>query len=267
MNVSGDDVVVANSRIHDIADDGVVVGGNTNFTFEGNEIDSLYGCGTDGGCGMCDNGHSDGLEIYAVTNSRFVGNYAHDIASTATFFFGNWADELGDGPDDYCENILIANNVLYNPETGFVIYLEDVRGVELYHNTIWGQHQGAYGGLAVGVNVMGLVMVNNAILSVNYAHLGSTFDAAEHRGDYNLFGKSLGQWEDAANDIVANDPGFVGIGDGDAAKVDGAVAADFAPESTSPLRGAGTSDAAHPLPMTDFSGAPRGSPPTLGAFE
>lgn len=267
MNVSGDDVVVAANRIHDIADDGVVVGGNVNFTFEGNEIDSLFGCGTDGGCGMCDNGHSDGLEIYAVRNSRFVGNFAHDIASTSTFFFGNWADELGDGPNDYCENIVIANNVLYNPETGFVIYLEDVRSVSLYHNTIWGQHQGAYGGLAVGVNVTGLVMVNNAILSVNYAHLDSTFDAAEHRGDYNLFGKSLGQWEDAAHDIVENDPGFVGIGDGDASKLEGVVATDFAPEAASPLRGAGTSDVAYPLPTTDFSGTARGSPPTLGAFE
>jgi hypothetical protein len=216
---------------------------------------------------MCDNGHSDGIEIYAVTDSRFIGNYAHDIASTATFFFGNWADELGDGPNDYCENILIANNVLYNPETGFVIYLEDVRGVELYHNTIWGQHQGAYGGLAVGVNVSGLRMVNNAILSVNHAHLMSTFDSAEHQGDYNLFGKSNGQWEESANDIVDNDPGFVGVGDGDADKVEGAIATDFAPEPTSPLKGAGTSDTAHPLPTTDFLGMPRGSPPSLGAFE
>ena len=267
MVVEGDNVTVAGSRIHDIADDGVVVGGSTNLSFEGNEIDSLMGCGTDGGCGMCDNGHSDGIEIYAVTNSRFIGNYAHDIASTATFFFGNWADTLGAGPDDYCENILIANNVLYNPETGFVIYLEDVRGVELYHNTIWGQHQGAFGGLAVGVDVTGLRMVNNAILSVNYSHLMSTFDAAEHQGDFNLFGKSNGQWEEADNDIVANDPGFVGIGDGDADDVPGAVATDFAPEPMSPLKGAGTNDTAYPLPTTDFSGAMRGSPPSIGAFE
>jgi hypothetical protein len=268
MIVDGDDVTVAGSRIHDIADDGVVVGGSRNFTFEGNEIDSLYGCGTDADCnGPCDNGHSDGIELYDVHDSRFDSNYAHDIASTSTFFFGNWADELGDGPSEYCENILLVNNVLYNPETGFVIYLEDVRGVTLLHNTIWGQHQGAYGGLAVGVNVSGLTLVSNAILSVNYAHLGSSFDAAEHHGDYNLFGKSLGQWRDAAHDIVANDPGFVGLGNGDAPKVDGAVPADFAPETTSALRGAGTSDTAYALPSVDFSGAPRGSPPTIGAFE
>jgi hypothetical protein len=95
----------------------------------------------------------------------------------------------------------------------------------------------------------------------------STYDAAEHQGDFNLFGKSNGQWEEADNDIVANDPGFVGIGDGDADKVDGAVATDFAPEAMSPLKGAGTSDAAYPLPTTDFLGAPRGSRPTIGAFE
>ncbi|HEX6766568.1 MAG TPA: right-handed parallel beta-helix repeat-containing protein [Polyangiaceae bacterium] len=267
MNVSGNGVTVAESHVHDIADDGVVVGGNTGFVFEGNEIDSLFGCGTDSDCGLCDNGHSDGLEIYAVHDSRFARNYAHDIASTSTFFFGNWADELGDGPADYCENIRLENNVLYNPDTGFVIYLEDVRGVTLVHNTIWGKHDGAYGGLAVGVNVSGLTLVNNVILSVNYSHLMSTFDAAEHHGDYNLFGKSLGQWHDAAHDLVANDPGFVGIGNGDAPKLDGAVPGDFAPEAASPLRGAGTSDAAYELPTTDFSGAPRGSPPTIGAFE
>ena len=268
MVVNGDDVTVAGSRIHDIADDGVVVGGSTNFTFEGNEIDSLFGCGTDAGCtGPCDNGHSDGIEIFDVHDSRFVGNYAHDIASTSTFFFGNWADELGDGPSEYCENILLANNVLYNPDTGFVIYLEDVRSVTLVHNTIWGQHQGAYGGLAVGVNVSGLDLINNVILSVNYAHLGSTFDPAEHRGDYNVFGKSLGQWQNAAHDVVANDPGFAGIGNGDAPKLEGARPADFMPEATSPLEGAGTADATVALPTSDFSGAPRGSPPTIGAFE
>lgn len=48
---------------------------------------------------------------------------------------------------------MLANNVLYNPDTGFVIYLEDVRGVELYNNTIWGKHDGRYGGMAIGTNV------------------------------------------------------------------------------------------------------------------
>jgi hypothetical protein len=267
MEVSGDDVTVLESHVHDIADDGVVVGGNERFVFEGNEIDSLFGCGTDGGCGPCDNGHSDGIEIYAIHDAVFARNYAHDIASTSTFFFGNWADELGDGPNDYCENVRIENNVLYNPDTGFVIYLEDVRGVTLFHNTIWGQHQGAYGGLAVGVNVSGLEMVNNAILSINTMHLMSAFDAGKHHDDYNLFGKDTGQWTEGAHDLVENDPGFVGIGDGDAPKLDGATAEDFLPELTSPLKHAGTNDSAYDLPSTDFLGVPRGSPPSIGAFE
>jgi hypothetical protein len=267
MQISGTSVTVSGNRIHDAADDGVVVGGSDDFVFEGNEIDSLRGCGTDGDCGPCDNGHSDGLEIYAVTNSRFVGNFAHDIESTSTFFFGNWADTLGDGPADYCENILIANNILYNPETGFVMYIEDARGVRLLHNTIWGGHQGAYGGLAIGVDVTGLELFNNIILSVNYSHLGSTFDPAEHTGDHNVFGKSLGQWTDAPNDVVANDPEFSGIPDGDGAEVDGARPADFTPSTSSPAQGAGASDASLSLPAVDFFGTPRGSPPTAGAIE
>ena len=117
------------------------------------------------------------------------------------------------------------------------------------------------------MNVSGLDLVNNAILSVNYAHLGSTFDAAEHRGDYNLFGKSLGQWQDAAHDRVANDPGFVGIGNGDAPKLEGAAPPISRPKRRVCSRAAGTSDATVTLPTHDFSGAPRGSPPTIGAFE
>jgi len=266
MEISGDDVVVSGNHVHDIADDGVVVGGNSRLLFEGNEIDRLMGCGTDGGCGPCDNGHSDGLEIYAVHDSDFVGNFAHDIASTSTFFFGNWADELGDGTADYCENILLANNVLYNPDTGFVVYLEDVRGVTLVGNTIWGQHQGRYGGLAVGVNVKGLEIHDNVILSINYEHLMSTFDPAEHHGDHNLFAVKLDQWMDGPHDPIALDPGFTAIPDADADKVPDPKPEDFTPTSASPLVGAGTSDAPR-LPARDFFGALRASPPAIGAIE
>ena len=57
--------------------------------FEGNEVHALYACGTDGGCGPCYNGHSDGLELFDVRR-RSGGNLVHDVRSTATFFFGNW---------------------------------------------------------------------------------------------------------------------------------------------------------------------------------
>ncbi len=124
MSVHGDDVYVEGNRIHDAADDGVSITNSTGVHFNGNRVYALHGCGTDGGCGPCYNGHSDGLEIYDLADSEFVGNMAYDIASTSTFFFGNWADELGDGPNEYCKNILVANNLLYNARHR----LRDVRG-------------------------------------------------------------------------------------------------------------------------------------------
>ena len=36
----------------------------------------------------------------------FENNLVYDVNSTATFFFGNWADSLGGGPSEYCEDIL-----------------------------------------------------------------------------------------------------------------------------------------------------------------
>ncbi len=267
MNVAGNDVVVSGNRIHDAADDGVGVSGSSNFSFTGNEVDHLYGCGTDGGCGPCYNGHSDGIEIYALSDSEFVGNFLHDVASTSTFFFGNWADELGDGPNDYCSNILLANNIMYNPETGFVAYIEDAVGVRLYNNTIWGAHQGAYGGLAVGVNVDDLELVNNVILSVNFAHLTGSFDAAQHHSAYNLFGISLGQWTNDATDFVALDPKFEGIPDADGAKVDNPTPEDFTPQTPSPMRDSGTSDSAYAIPDSDFFGIARDATPNVGAIE
>nr|WP_276603957.1 right-handed parallel beta-helix repeat-containing protein [Nannocystis pusilla] len=206
MSISGDDVVVAGNRIHDAADDGVVAAGLVNLSFTGNVVHALHGCGTDGDCGPCYNGHSDGLELFAVKDSEIVGNMIYDVASTAAVFFGNWADELGMGASEYCENLLLANNILYSPETGFVAYIEDAREVRVLNNVIWGLHQGAYGGLSIGVNVSGLDLYNNAILSINYTHIGGEYDPAEHRGDYNLFGYSLGQWQDGPHDLVAEDP-------------------------------------------------------------
>ncbi len=267
MNVAGNEVVIRGNHIHDAADDGVSVSGSSNLSFEGNEVDHLYGCGTDGGCGPCYNGHSDGLEIYAVQDSEFVGNFLHDVASTSTFFFGNWADELGDGPNDYCSNILLANNLMYNPDTGFVAYIEDAVGVRLYNNTIWGAHQGAYGGLSVGMNVDDLTLVNNVILSINFAHIGGSFDAAQHHSAYNLFGISLGQWTDDATDFVAVDPKFEGIPDADGAKVDNPTPEDFTPQTPSPMRDSGTSDSAYAIPSSDFFGTTRDATPNVGAIE
>lgn len=149
-----------------------------------------------------------------------------------------------------------------------MIYLEDVRGVQVLSNVFWGAHQGAYGGLAVGINVTGLDLYDNAIVSINYDHLGSTYDPAEHRGDYNLFAVSNGDWQEGPNDIVAIDAGFAGIPDADGAAVMDPSPADFTPVDGSPLVGAGwIGDADIPIPSTDFFGTQRSDPPNIGAIE
>ena len=268
IGVSGDDVVVADDDVHDAADDGVVVSGSSRFSFVGNRVHALHGCGTDGGCGPCYNGHSDGLEIYAVKDSEFVGNVAWDIESTSTFFFGNWADELGDGEADYCSNVVVANNLLYNPRTGFVMYVEDAAGVRLYDNVIWGLHQGRYGGLSLGTHVRDLEMWNNVILSINFEHVGGVYDAAEHRGDYNLVGVDIGQYPLGAHDLVAGDAGFAGIPDMDGAEVSDPTPEDLTPAAGSPLFDAGYGgDATILIPPTDFFGRPRDADPNIGAIE
>ena len=268
MGISGDDVVVAANRIHDAADDGVVMSGLVNLSFAGNIVHTLHGCGTDGDCGPCYNGHSDGLELFDVKNSEIVGNMIYGITSTSAVFFGNWADELGMGPAEYCEDVLLANNILYSPGTGFVAYIEDARGIQVLHNVMWGLHQGAYGGLSIGTHVADLDIYNNAILSINYKHIGGTYDPAQHRGDYNLFAYSLGQWQDGPHDVVAADPKFAAIPGGEGPAVDAPQAADFAPQVDSPLRDAGfAGDADIVLPAVDYFGAPRNETPNLGAIE
>lgn len=268
MSISGDDVVVAGNRIHDAADDGVSMAGLVNLSFVGNVVHALHGCGTDGDCGPCYNGHSDGLELYDVADSEIVGNMVYDVRSTAAVFFGNWADELGMGPSEYCENLLLANNIFYSPDTGFAVYIEDARGIRVVHNVIWGLHQGAYGGLSLGTHLEHLELYNNVILSINYDHIGGQYDPAEHRGDYNLFAYSLGQWQDGPHDVVAVDPVFAAIPGGE-----GPAVADPAPDAFAPADGSPLRDAAWPgdanivMPATDFFGQPRDDAPNLGAIE
>jgi hypothetical protein len=268
MNAFGDDVTIAGCVIHDAADDGVTISGSSGVRFEGNVIHALHGCGTDGGCGPCYNGHSDGLEIYNLKNSEITGNLIYDVNSTAALFFGNWADELGNGPSEYCENVLLANNLFYSPDTGFVAYIEDSVGVQVFNNVFWGLRQGAYGGLSIGQNVEDLDLYNNAILSINYSHIGGSHDPAEHRGDYNLFGADIGQWPEQANDIIQEDAGFTGIPDINGPEVMNPLPADFTPASGSPLIDAGYGgDATIVIPTTDFFGQPRDMPPNIGAIE
>jgi hypothetical protein len=268
VDITGSEVTLERSEVHDVADDGVSISGATNVRFIGNTVHALHACGTDGGCGPCYNGHSDGIETYNLKGSELVGNFVYDVRSTATLFFGNWADSLGNGPSEYCEDLLIANNVFYAPEVGLVAYIQDAARINVYHNVFWGVRQGSYGGLSVGPNVTDLRLYNNIILSINMAHTNATFNATEHVGDYNLFGVSLGQWQDGPNDIVANDPRFVGISAGDGSPVTNPTPADFALADMSPAIDQGyPGDATIVLPATDFLGRPRDPQPDIGAFE
>lgn len=268
LDLHGVGITVEGCEIHDAADDGVSAAGVRELRFAGNRVHRLHACGTDGGCGPCYNGHSDGLELYDVETSVFDGNLVYDVRSTAAVFFGNWADELGGGPDEYCEDVLLTNNVFYTPETGFAVYFQDVRGLRVYHNVIWGLHQGRYGGLAIGEHATGLEMFNNVILSINYDHIGATYDAAEHRGHHNLFGVSLGQYVDQPGDLVATDPGFAGIPDCDGAPVSDPDPEDFLLTAGSPCVDAGyPGDGSVVLPPADFRGHPRDGAPDIGAME
>ena len=268
LGISGSNVTVEDCEIHDVADDGVSVSGVTGLRFVGNTVHALHACGTDGDCGPCYNGHSDGIETYNVKQSEFVGNFIYDVRSTATFFFGNWADTLGEGPSEYCEEILLANNIFYAPEVGLVAYLQDVAGIDVFQNVFWGVRQGSYGGLSIGPNVTGLRLYNNVILSINTAHTGGAFDAGEHDSDYNLFGVSLGQWTDGPNSLVAADPGFTGIPDLNGAAVTDPTPEDFTPLASSPCVDAGyVGGGGITLPDADFFGALRDADPDLGAIE
>jgi hypothetical protein len=268
MSISGTQIAVEANEIHDAADDGVSISGASFVSFTGNIVHRLHACGTDGGCGPCYNGHSDGIETYNVKHSQFVGNLVYDVRSTATLFFGNWADTLGNGPSEYCEDMLFANNIFYAPEVGLVAYIQDAARVYVYNNVFWGVRQGNYGGLSIGQHVTDLHLYNNVILSINMAHTGATFNANEHHGDYNLFGASLGQWTNGPNDIVAADPGFVAIPGAAGPAVADPTAADFSLKDGSPCVDAGfAGDATIQIPTTDLIGAARDSMPDIGALE
>jgi hypothetical protein len=260
-------VRVANCEIHDVADDGVSISDATGLSFSGNVVHALHACGTDGDCGPCYNGHSDGIEAYHVSQSTFERNFVYDVRSTSTFFFGNWADDLGNGPSDYCSDITLRNNIFYAPEVGLVAYIQDVDGIDVFNNVFWGTHQGGYGGLSVGQHVKGLRLYSNIILSINTDHVMGMFDPNEHHGDYNLFGVSVGQWTESEHDIVALDPGFVGIPDADGAAVLDPKPEDFALDADSMCIGKGEPEDMLPPPSVDFFGHLRDEMPDIGAIE
>ena len=264
LEVSGaPDVTIADCEIHDAADDGAALSDLTGLRFEGNVVHALHACGTDGGCGTCFNGHSDGLEMFDVKHSEVRGNLVYDVRSTATVFFGNWGT-----PEQYNDDITIENNLFYAPEVGLVVYLHYASNIRFFHNVVWGVQQGGYGGLSIGPELTDLDMDNNIILSVNYSHQGATFDPAEHRGDHNLFGVDLDQWQSRTGDVITSNPGFTGIPGINGAPVPDPTPADFSLAATSKAvdKGVASVDGLT-LPATDFFGAPRDAHPDIGAIE
>ena len=203
-DINGDYVVFDRCEVHNIADDGLGVYGD-HIKVLYSKIHDLDGCGTDGGCGPCYNGHSDGLELSGVSDIELVGNMVYDVRSNAALFMDNWS-----GSDVY--DLVVYNNVFYSPDTGFAVYLQELHGAKVHNNIIWGKTQGSrYGGLSMGQSVTNLEMSNNIILNINYSHMGASYDPNHHGLDYNLFGMiDSGEYWANTNELVG-DPQFAGI--------------------------------------------------------
>jgi len=255
-------ITIDGCDMHDAADDGLEILVSSNLSISHNKIYDLHGCGSDDGCGPCFNGHSDGFEIYAVTDSEFIGNFLHDVPSTSMFFFGNWATSSS----DHCRNILLANNIFYNnTETGFCAYIEQADNVRLYNNIFWGKVNASYGGLSIGRYVTNLEMYNNIILSINYSHIGGSYNASQHRGDYNFFGHSTGQYTEQANDIIGADPDFVAVNGANGPVIGNISRDNFMLKESSPCIDSGTNVNLE----FDIAGntRPNGGAFDIGAFE
>jgi hypothetical protein len=108
----------------------------------------------------------------------------------------------------------------------------------------------------------------NAILSINYTHIGGSFDPSQHHGDYNLFGIRLDQWPAEAHDLVVANPGFAGIPDAAGPAMSDPAPQAFAPSAGSPLIDSGyAGDATIVIPTVDVFGKPRDASPNIGAIE
>ena len=204
INVRGDYAVFERCEIHNIADDGLGIYANHVKVLH-SKIHDLDGCGTDGDCGPCYNGHSDGIELSNASDIELVGNLVIDVRSNAALFMGDWTGSA-------VRDLRVYNNVFYTPDNGFAVYLQKLHGARVHNNIIWGKTQGSrYGGLSMGQNVTDLEMYNNIILNINFSHMGAS-DAPKHPGlDYNLFGMiNAEEYSANTHDLVA-DPRFAGI--------------------------------------------------------
>lgn len=203
-NVEGDYASFDRCDIHNVADDGLGIYADY-VRVSSSKIHNLDGCGTDGGCGPCYNGHSDGVELSGSAGVELVGNFIYNVRSNAALFMGDWTGSAA-------QDLLVFNNVFYTPDTGFAVYVQQVNGARIYNNIIWGKTQGShYGGLSIGQDVDRLDMRNNIILNINFSHMGAQYDPKRHQLDYNLFGMvHPDEYSPSAHDLVA-DPRFAGV--------------------------------------------------------
>jgi hypothetical protein len=261
MNISGSHITISNCFIHDIADDGFQCNTGDHIYFYHNTICHLCGCGTDGGCGPCYNGHSDGFELGMLDSVELVGNLVYDVRSTSAIILDNWQ-----GDSANVHNLLIANNLFYTPECGVVVYLFYVDGVKMYNNTIWKSN---WLGVAVGPRVSRVEGYNNIVQCIDYNFLGGTYNATDHKYDYNLVGVANRGLAAQAHDIVNTDPKFRRIpisSDNTPAHLYRTVTpADFELLANSPAIGMGTTGSS--VPSTDFYGRGRTVPYDMGAIK
>jgi hypothetical protein len=259
LNISGSFITIQHCKIHDVADDAISCNTGNHIYFYNNTLCHLFGCGTDGGCGPCYNGHSDGFELGMLDSVELIGNLVYDVRSTSAIILDNWQ-----GDSANLHNLLLENNIFYTPETGVVVYVFYVDGVRMYNNTIWKSN---WLGVTVGVYSTRIEMYNNIVQCIDYTFGGGTL-AADHKYDYNLVGFANRGLAAQAHDVVNADPKFRKIpiaSDNNAAHVyRDVVPADFELMAGSPAIGKGRSDAL--MPATDFYGNPRQAPYDMGAI-
>jgi hypothetical protein len=187
-------------------------------------------------------------------------NLVYDVRSTSAFFMNNWSGGVT------IHNLLLENNIFYTPECGVVMYVFYIDGLKMYNNTLW---KSDWLGLAVGPSASRIEAVNNIFQNVDYNFLGGTYNASDHKYDYNLLGTTGRGLPLQAHDVSSADPKFRKIPiatDNTSAHVYRDVtAADFELMVGSPAIGKGTSGGM--MPTVDFYGNPRVAPYDMGAIE
>jgi hypothetical protein len=253
-------ITIQNCNIHDVADDGFQCFTGNHLFFYGNTICHLYGCGTQGGCGPCFNGHSDGWELWGVDTVELKRNLVYDVRSTCALFAGDNTNGAT------IKHATIENNIFYTPECGIVVYFFYADYIKMNNNTIWKSN---WLGVSIGQGTAHLEAYNNIIMCIDYTYGGTTYNPALHLWDYNLVGFTGRGMNAQTHDVVNSNPRFRKIPfamDNTSAHVYRTVTpADFELMAGSPAIGVATTSLG--VPSTDFYGRPRTAPYDMGAIE